>query len=95
MVHEVLETIRQNVEEQGIDCDYSPRSAYLFSLDEEQEKTLIAWWKEIEAGIEMHEVDDNPFGIPCTKVVEIPGQAQFHPLKYVKGLLTEFIHSGE
>ena len=93
--HEVLETIRQNVEEQGIDCDYSPRSAYLFSLDEEQEKNLDSLVEgSIEAGIEMHEVDDNPFGIPCTKVVEIPGQAQFHPLKYVKGLLTEFIHSG-
>lgn len=92
---DALEIIRQNIARYKIDCDFSPRSAYLFSLDQEQEKNLDSLVEgSNKAGIEMHPVSENPFGIPCTKVVEIHGQAQFHPLKYVKGLLTEFIHSG-
>lgn len=92
---DALEIIRHNVSAYDIECDHEPRSAYLFSLDDEQEKELDSLVEgSRKAGIEMHEVAENPFGIPCTKVVEIPGQAQFHPLKYVKGLLTEFIHSG-
>lgn len=92
---EALEIIQENITNHGIDCDHSPRKGYLFSLDNEQEKILDDLVKgSREAGIEMNEIDVNPFGIPCTKVIEIPHQAQFHPIKYIQGLLNEYMNSG-
>ena len=92
---EVHDIIKDNINTYQIYCDYSPRHGYLFSLDEEQDKEL----QQIidghhEVGIDTFEVDDNPFGIPSVRVVEIPGQAQFHPLKYLRILLKEFIALG-
>ncbi|WP_298652475.1 FAD-dependent oxidoreductase [uncultured Proteiniphilum sp.] len=92
---EALEIISQNITDYGIECDYSARTGYLFSLDEEQEKILDDLVEgSRQVGIGMNETDKNPFGIPCTKIVEIPDQAQFHPLKYIKGLLSEYMNSG-
>jgi len=48
-----------------------------------------------QVGIETFKTNVNPFGIPSVRVVEIPNQAQFHPLKYLRILLKEFIHNGE
>lgn len=92
---EVHDIIKDNINTYQIYCDYSPRHGYLFSLDEEQDNELqqiIDGHREV--GIDTFEVDDNPFGIPSVRVVEIPNQAQFHPLKYLRILLKEFIALG-
>ncbi len=93
---EALEIIHGNIVEFNIDCDYLPRTAYLFSVDGKQEKILDDLVEgSRKAGIEINEADKNPFDmIPCTKVVEIPGQAQFHPIKYIKGLMDEYGKGG-
>lgn len=75
---DALDTIHTYVTHYRIECEYAPRSAYLFSLDENQEKSLNSLVEgSLEAGIEMHEVSDNPFGIPCTKVVKSPAKPNF------------------
>ena len=92
---EVHDIIKDNINTYQIYCDYSPRSGYLFSLDEAQDEELeqiIDGHRQV--GLDTFEVDNNPFGIPSVRVVEIPNQAQFHPLKYLRILLKEFFTLG-
>ena len=93
--NEVHNIIKDNINIYQIYCDYSPRPGYLFSLDEAQDEEL----EQIidghhQVGLDTFEVDNNPFKIPSVRVVEIPNQAQFHPLKYIRILLKEFISLG-
>lgn len=93
--NEVQNIIKDNINTYQIYCDYASRYGYLFSLDEAQDEELL---KIIDGhnqvGLATSEVDINPFGIPSVRVVEIHNQAQFHPLKYLRILLKEFITSG-
>ncbi|MDD2938555.1 MAG: FAD-dependent oxidoreductase [Proteiniphilum sp.] len=93
--NEAHHLIKDHINLYQIYCDYSVRNGYLFSLDTEQDKTLqkiIAGNQKV--GVDTFETKVNPFGIPSVRVVEIPNQAQFHPLKYLRILLKEFINSG-
>ena len=93
--NEVQNVIKDNINTYQIYCDYSPRPGYLFSLDEAQDEELeqiIDGHRKV--GLDTFEVKNNPFGIPSVRVVEIPSQAQFHPLKYLRILLKEFISLG-
>lgn len=92
---EAISIIENNIQQYGIDCDFHRKTAYLFALDEKQEKQL----KDIVEGAEkvghtMTYVDEIPFPIPFKKAVTIPDQAQFHPIKYIKGLCEAFISLG-
>lgn len=92
---EAISIIQSNIHQFGIDCDFERKTAYLFALDEEQQKQL----KDIvegasEVGHKMTYVEDIPFPIPFKQAVSIPDQAQFHPVKYIKGLCEAFISLG-
>lgn len=92
---EAISIIENNIQQNNIDCDFKRKSAYLFALDEKQEKQL----KDIvdgasEVGHEMTYTDEIPFPIPFKKAVIIPNQAQFHPIKYIKSLCEVFLNSG-
>lgn len=92
---EVHDIIKDNINTYQIYCDYTTRSGYLFSLDEEQDKELDNIIDgHIKVGLDTFETEVNPFGIPSVRVIEVPGQAQFHPLKYLRILLKEFISLG-
>lgn len=93
--NEALDIIKQNINRYNIDCDFREYPAYLFSLDEKQEQALDSIIEgSLEAGIAMRVAENNPFPIPCTKTVEIPEQAAFHPVKYVTALFQHFIKAG-
>ncbi|WP_449387428.1 FAD-dependent oxidoreductase [Chryseobacterium lineare] len=92
---EAIGIIESNIQHFGIDCDFERKTAYLFALDEKQQKQL----KDIaegasEVGHEMTYVEDIPFPIPFKEAVRIPDQAQFHPIKYIKGLCEAFLSLG-
>lgn len=92
---EANDIIKDNINIYQIYCDYSIRNGYLFALNESQDKVLqkIIGGNH-QVGIETIKSHVNPFGIPSVRVVEIPNQAQFHPLKYLRIILKEFVHSG-
>jgi len=92
---EANDIIKDNINIYQIYCDYSIRNGYLFALNESQDKVLqkIIGGNH-QVGIETIKSHVNPFGIPSVRVVEIPNQAQFHPLKYLRILMKEFVHSG-
>lgn len=87
--------IRENISNYSIDCDFEECSFYLFSAEKNQDKPLE---KILEAheklNVETHETEEFPFDLIPRKVIEIKGQAQFHPLKYVNALAAELEKSG-
>ncbi|WP_294245742.1 FAD-dependent oxidoreductase [uncultured Chryseobacterium sp.] len=92
---EAIEIIYTHIQSYGIDCDFEKKTAYLFALDEKQEKQL----EDLADGAGkvnhvMNDVDEIPFPIPFKRAVSIPDQAQFHPVKYIRGLCEAFISLG-
>lgn len=92
---DAIHIIESNIKRYSISCDFIRKSAYLFALDEDQEKQL----KDIVTGAarvghEMTYVNEIPFPIPFREAVRIPEQGQFHPIKYVKALCDAFIELG-
>lgn len=92
---EAMTVIERNVIDHNLDCDFSKRTAQLFALDDEQEKKLADIVEgAAEAGYEMSYIPDISYPFPFKKAVSIRGQAQFHPIKYIKALCEIFINSG-
>lgn len=93
--HTAINTIKNNISSHNIDCDFIERDGYLFSLDEKQDEEL---GKMIDSahkvGVSIERVDVNPFPIPYLGVARVPGQAQFHPTKYIIGLIKAFTDGG-
>ncbi|KMQ68940.1 oxidoreductase [Chryseobacterium sp. FH2] len=92
---EAKNMIKNNIREFNIDCDFENKTAYLFALDEKQEKQLDDIVEGAsQVGHQMIFTNDIPFPIPFKKAVAIPDQGQFHPIKYIQGLAEAFINGG-
>jgi glycine/D-amino acid oxidase-like deaminating enzyme/nitrite reductase/ring-hydroxylating ferredoxin subunit len=90
-----IDAIGQVVREEGIDCDYQRLDGYLFLAEEHPREYLM---KELEAARRagfsdaelLEDIPDAPFRAGPT--IRFPGQARFHPTKYLRGL-ARAIHS--
>lgn len=92
---EAIAFIREQVTKYSIDCDFEDKTAYLFALNDKQERKLqdIAHAAN-EVGVPMQPCSTIPFPIPFVAAVTIPDQAQFHPVRYIQGLRDAFIRAG-
>jgi glycine/D-amino acid oxidase-like deaminating enzyme/nitrite reductase/ring-hydroxylating ferredoxin subunit len=87
--------IRTNITTHAIDCDFEERDGYLFSRDADQDKELEKVVHSIkQVGVSVDFIADNPFHIPCIRTAIVPQQAQFHPLRYLLGIIKAFQESG-
>ncbi len=91
-----LEQIGGWVDELGIDCDWRRKPALVYSIDSAERKQME---KEVEAtrkaGLPTSlvlEAPDLPFPIDCA--VRYENQAEFHPRKYLLGLMDEVVKAG-
>lgn len=92
---DAMKIIENNIRENNISCDFEKKSAQLFALDDKQKKQLDDILEGSErVGHTMTNIDRISFPIPFTKAVEIPGQGQFHPIKYITSLGQVFLNSG-
>ncbi|PWN71450.1 (2Fe-2S)-binding protein [Chryseobacterium phosphatilyticum] len=92
---DAIAIIEGHIDKYKISCDYARKAAYLFALDEEQEKKLKSIAEgAAKVGHEMTYVNEIPFPMPFKEAVCIPGQGYFHPVKYIKGLCEAFIRLG-
>src|SRR5699024_706074 len=93
--NEALEFVRKTVEEQSIECDLSPQTAYMYATTNEYAHNIQ---KEAEAykqlGINGAITEDIPLEIEMKNAVTMEGQAQFHPLKYLTHLVKEMEEMG-
>lgn len=82
-----IEEIKKISEENDIDCDYIPQSAFIYTQDENYIQKIES---EVETasnlGINASYVESIPFDIDIKGAVQFHNQAQFHPRKYVLGL---------
>ncbi len=89
-----IQFVENAVKELNIDCDFARVDGYLFLHPSDKEKTLDEeYYATNEVGISTTLLDYVP-GIQSEKgrSLQFPGQAQFHPLKYLNGLV-DFITS--
>ena len=92
---EAIAFISSNVKDLSIDCGFEQTSAYLFSQDDEQTKELEKIYEACrEVGLDVTYEDRNPVYIPFEKIIQVKGQAKFHPVRYVHALAHDFENAG-
>lgn len=79
-----VEAYKRMIREEDIDCDFRESDAYVYSQDEDKIR------KEVEAAkiLGIHASIENHLEIPVSYAgaVCFPGQAEFHPLKFIGAL---------
>lgn len=92
---EALLLVEKIVKEENIDCDFIKQDSYVFTQDpisKEKLKNELTAMKELD--FEAH-YSEKTLPLPIPNVVasiSFPSQAQFHPLKYLNGIL-QFLSS--
>lgn len=75
------------VEEEGIECEFRRVDGWLFAAPGDEGRLE----KELEAarraGLTAELVDSPPVALHPGPAIRFPGQAEFHPLRYLRGLL--------
>lgn len=93
--NEALNFIKNTIKDQGIECDLSEQDAIIYATTDEYASkinTEAESYKEL--GINSSMIDKIPFDIKIKNALVMPGQAQFHPLKYLNTLVRLFIEAG-
>ncbi|MDD4803386.1 MAG: FAD-dependent oxidoreductase [Syntrophomonas sp.] len=90
-IHHIAETMANC----QIDCDFLWRPAYVYTNSEEYisklaKETEIA----LDLGIKAAYLDETPLPFKVKAAMRFDEQAQFHPLKYLKGLAQIFVDEG-
>lgn len=94
-VNSGFDIIRKNIENYTIECDFEEKPGYVYAEDDDQVKQLENLYDgTLKVNVPILYVDNIPIPIPFKKAVLLPGQAQFHPLKYILGLLEAYIAAG-
>ena len=92
---EAIALVKNYVEKLVIDCELEEQDAYVYTQSQEHKEAIQ---KEAEAyqklGIEGELLDELPFNLKIEAAVKMRNQAQFHPVKYLDGLLHAFENMG-
>ncbi|WP_444659719.1 FAD-dependent oxidoreductase [Caproiciproducens sp. R2] len=73
------------ITENGIDCEFETKPAFIYSLDREEELMSEAQAAE-KLGIDAEFTTETDLPFPVLAAVKFNGQAQFHPLKFLKSI---------
>jgi glycine/D-amino acid oxidase-like deaminating enzyme/nitrite reductase/ring-hydroxylating ferredoxin subunit len=90
-ISDAVAQIREFVRAYSIDCDLSAQPAYVYAETKKEEKELNDLFASAQrAGVAVKETSTVPTPIPFRKAIVFDDNAQFHPAKYIRGLLDEF-----
>ncbi|MFF0852875.1 FAD-dependent oxidoreductase [Streptomyces sp. NPDC003280] len=79
----------------GIDCEWEARDAYTFVRDEERVAEVRAEAEAArEAGLDASFTTGTGLPFPVAGAVRVAGQAQFHPLKYLRAVTADLLARG-
>ncbi|MBB2911099.1 glycine/D-amino acid oxidase-like deaminating enzyme/nitrite reductase/ring-hydroxylating ferredoxin subunit [Streptosporangium becharense] len=85
---EAVEHVARTTAELGVDCDLEPVPAFTYAeSDETLEQVRAEAEAAREAGLAASFVTGTPLPFPVAGAVRVEGQAQFHPRRYLLGLL--------
>ncbi len=94
--HQALQWMKELIRRERIDCDFQEQDAYLYTTAGDMagklEQEFRAYEKLGIPGSYVDQVPLDPLGVKAAVVM--PGQAQFHPLRYLRYLLGEFAALG-
>lgn len=94
-VNEGFGLIKANITNYRIDCDYESKTGYVYAEDEQQADQFDDVFAGAKAvGVAVNYTIQVPTPIKFQAALEFPGQAQFHPLKYLQALTKAFIAAG-
>jgi len=80
--------IESIVDDEDIDCDFERLDGYLFLGPKEVEKDLSEEFDAASrAGIKVKQLERAPFDLELGPCLKFRQQAQFHPLRYIAGLV--------
>jgi glycine/D-amino acid oxidase-like deaminating enzyme/nitrite reductase/ring-hydroxylating ferredoxin subunit len=87
--------IKKLVNDLNIDCDHEEKMGYLYAENDDEAKQLADIYDGfVQVGVAADYTQNVPTPVPFVKALEIPGQAQFHPIKYLLALKDAFITAG-
>jgi len=90
-----IDRIETHVREFGIDCGFRRVPGYLYAGTERERKALEREYEALRgAGIAASWTGEVPLPFPTKGAVRVEGQAQFHPLEYLAGLVRQFVSAG-
>ena len=82
-------------QELGVDCEWETRSAYTYARDPGLVAELRAEAEAAaEAGLPASFVTETGLPFPVAGAVQVTGQAQFHPRKYLLALAADLVEHG-
>ncbi|SDE96427.1 Glycine/D-amino acid oxidase [Mucilaginibacter pineti] len=94
-INEGFALIKSQIAQFKIDCDYEPKTAYLYAENEDEMKLLVGIYEgAVKVDVPVEYSDDVPTPVPFQKALRWEGQAQFHPLKYLTALRSAYIEAG-
>lgn len=92
---EAIAIIKQNVSTYQISADLEERIAYLYAEDEQQDKMLQDIFEASKrVKVKVKKATDAPFPMAYTSALIFDEQAQFHPIKYLNGLVKALLEKG-
>ncbi|PLT35966.1 FAD-dependent oxidoreductase [Bacillus sp. V5-8f] len=92
---EAMEFVVKTASELHIDCDLSYEDAYVYAGTEKYVKKIQDELKAYQRlGIPGEYVETIPFPISCKAALIMKNQVQFHPIKYLTGIIPEIMNAG-
>ncbi|MBL1098629.1 FAD-dependent oxidoreductase [Streptomyces coffeae] len=92
---DAVDRVRQVTAELGIDCDLEECPAFTYAEGEETLKKVSAEAEAASAaGLDASFTTGTDLPFPVAGAVEVAGQAQFHPRKYLLGMVEDLVARG-
>jgi glycine/D-amino acid oxidase-like deaminating enzyme len=90
-----IHTIADLIEKNKIDCDFMWRPAYIYTQTDKYQQDIEDEAKAAsDLGIKASLLEEVPLPFAVKSALRFDGQAQFHPLKYLKALAPQIINKG-
>ncbi len=90
-----IRTIEKIASENNIQCDFTPQSAYVYTLQDKYVDKIQDEANTASAlGIKASYLEEIPLQIPVKAAVRFDDQAQFHPLKFLLPISKAITNSG-
>jgi glycine/D-amino acid oxidase-like deaminating enzyme/nitrite reductase/ring-hydroxylating ferredoxin subunit len=92
---QALDLVKENVQTYAIDCGWEEKTGYVYAQNDKQEQELQDMLEaSMAAGVSVGFSGTIPVPIEFQKAIQFPGQAQFHPARYVLALAKAFEEAG-